>query len=121
MPDDPRPPESASPFLTSKVFIGAVVAAILALSAAFPGLEKIVGHDPVALETKITTGLALFAGLSALWTAIKRWIAPMNPLTVTQAAADIHPATIAAIAKTETANGLVPGSQPMSSRSINRQ
>lgn len=100
---DPVPlvTDGAAPFYTSKVFAGIIVAFLMSLGAAIPGLGKIISKDPVTLTLIVTTALSSIAALASLWAAVKRWFAPMQPLTTTQAKADVHPATIVAAEQKE--------------------
>jgi|ERR1700722_208836 len=89
----------ALPWYRSPVMIGAVVTIISTLAGLAPKAFAAVGlNNPTTIETTVAAAFQIFALLSGIFTAIKRTTSAVQPLTTTQAAADAHPATAAAVA-----------------------
>lgn len=88
---------AAAPWYTSKVQITQVVTLISALCAISPKVAKTFGLN--SLTDIQTTVEAVFGTIAFLAPVIGTWFrakSPLQPLTLTQAKADAHPATIAA-------------------------
>jgi hypothetical protein len=90
----------AIPWYKSPVYIGAVVTILSTITSLSPKLAALLG-SPDAISQNVTAFFSLVALGSGIFTAVKRQNSAVQPLTMTQAAADVHPATVAnAAAKT---------------------
>lgn len=87
----------ATPWYTSQVMIGTIVTILATMVGVFPKLGQLLGFTSTAVISNDVTAICqAIAFLAGVYTAIKRASASVQPLTLTQAAADIHPATKAA-------------------------
>lgn len=80
----------AAPWYTSPVQISQITAAISGVLTVFPQLANLVGLTDT---TKITAAVTVVAAVAG---AIFRARSKIQPLTLTQAKADNHPATVVA-------------------------
>jgi hypothetical protein len=77
--------------------IGTVVTILSMLAGAVPKAAAALGlTSPAAISNDVTAVFTVIGLLAGLFTAVSRAKAGVQPLTLTQAAADIHPATKAA-------------------------
>jgi hypothetical protein len=84
----------AVPWYTSPVYIGALVTVISTLATLAPKAANALGlTTPGAIQTSVQNVFGVIALLSGIFTALKRQSSTVQPLTLTQAQADIHPAT----------------------------
>lgn len=100
---------AAAPWYTSPVQKAQVVAAVSALVALSPKLGKLIGvntHTEAAAWVETIFGFITLVApiLGALWRARSQ----LQPLTLTQAKADAHPATIAVVTAQAAAATPVP-------------
>ena len=92
----PTPPLPAIPWYKSSVTRGALTSFAALLVVLAPKLAVLLGlTSNDAISAVIDNLLIVAAALSALYTFIARIRSPVQPVTLTQAAADTHPATIA--------------------------
>jgi hypothetical protein len=87
---------AAAPWYTSKVQIAQVVTLLSALTAMSPKIAATLGLTSLAAIQ--STVEAVFGTIAFIAPLIGTWFrskSPMQPLTLTQAGADAHPATIA--------------------------
>jgi hypothetical protein len=96
--DDDTPPNgAAAPWYESKVQIAQVTALVSALIAMFPKVGNYLGiTTPSQVAPWVETIFSFIALAAPLIGAILRAKSNYQPLTLTRAAADNHPATIAA-------------------------
>ena len=93
----PSPVVPAIPWYRSPVLISQVVTFISAATALSPKLAALVGlTTPDAITQAVTQVFGVVALVSTAYGAIKRAQSPVQPITLTQSGADIHPNTIAA-------------------------
>lgn len=86
----------ALPWYRSPVMVSQVVSAISALTAIAPKLATQFGlTSPDAITQVVTSVFGVIAFSAAMYGAIKRKNSTIQPLTLTQAGADIHPQTVA--------------------------
>lgn len=84
----------AIPFYKSPVYIGAVVTILSTIASLSPKLAAILGN-PDAISQSVTSIFSVIALGAGLFTAVKRKNSTVQPLTLTQGGADVHPATLA--------------------------
>jgi len=89
----------AIPFYKSPQEIGLVTTVLSGLIALFPRIGAALGH-PTQAETALLVQnvFGTIALLAPLVLAIHRARSPLQPLTLTPAAAEVHPATLTAAA-----------------------
>lgn len=86
----------AIPWYSSPVQIAQVTSAVSALIALFPKLGQALGWtSPSDISTGVTTIFGVIATAAAIYGSIKRASSPIQPLTLTQTSADVHPNTVA--------------------------
>lgn len=96
MADDPGT-VGAAPWYTSKVQIAQITSLVSALIVLFPKLGSALGLNTLdEVNTTITTVFAFIAVAAPLVGMIFRAKSTIQPLTLTQAKADAHPATLEA-------------------------
>jgi len=87
---------AAAPWYTSKVQIANVVAIVSALAAISPKIAATFGLTSLAaIQSTVEAVFGTIAFIAPLISSRFRASSPMQPLTLTQAGADAHPATIA--------------------------
>lgn len=90
----------AVPWYQSKVQIAQITSLVSAFIALFPKIGAALGlKTSDEINTTITTVFAFIAVAAPLVGTIFRAKSTIQPLTLTQAKADVHPATVAAEAK----------------------
>jgi hypothetical protein len=86
----------AIPWYRSPVMISQVVSFISALTAIAPKLTNAVGlTSPDAITQTVTAVFGVITLVSTTYGAVKRARSTIQPITLTQAAADVHPQTLA--------------------------
>jgi hypothetical protein len=107
---------AAIPFYKSPQTIGLVTTFVSAAIALYPKAGQLLGlNAPGAVERAVTTVFAFIALLAPLIGVIVRTKSTVQPITLTQAAADAHPVTQAAAVPTQAmptpiiAAPLIPG------------
>jgi hypothetical protein len=112
---DPVPVAAAAiPWYQSRVQIAQVVSLVSAAIAMFPKVGTALGlTNLVAIQTAVETIFGTVALIAPLVGSIWRARSTLQPLTLTKAAAAVHPATIA-VAAAQVANG-VPHASPVTS------
>lgn len=98
---DPNPTVGALPWYKSPVQVAQTASFISGLVALSPknGIFTALGlTDPATVTTDVTGAFAVIALLAGLWGLIARARSKTQPLTITQANAEAHPATAVAIA-----------------------
>jgi len=84
---------NAIPWYQSKVMIGAVVTVVSTLLGLTPKFASALGlTSPGAIQTAVDSVFQVIALIAGLYTAVTRQASPIQPLTLTQKAADAHPA-----------------------------
>jgi hypothetical protein len=97
MSDTTTPSAAAAPWYTSKVQITQIATILSALIAISPKLGTLLGlPTPGAVEAAVEAVFGGIAVVAPIIGSIFRAKSPLQPLTLTQAGADAHPATIAA-------------------------
>lgn len=92
----------AIPWYKSPVQISLVVTIISALIAAFPKIGQAIGlNTPGEVETAVQNVFAVVALVAPIIGSITRAKSTIQPLTLTAASAETHPATIAAEANSK--------------------
>lgn len=86
----------ALPWYRSPVFVGLIVSFICQVLAVV-GVDSVA---PDAIAKLVDLGLQLLAIGSAAFAVYKRKVSPIQPLTMTQQAADNHPNTLANVPPT---------------------
>src|SRR5882757_2251189 len=87
----------AIPWYRSPQTIGLITTAVAAAVALFPKLGVMLGlTSPGSISTAVENVAGIVALLAPVAGGIFRVKSKVQPLTLTQAAADIHPATVAA-------------------------
>jgi hypothetical protein len=87
----------ALPWYQSPVMIAQVVTAITAFTAIAPQVAVKFGlTDQSAITNTVSSLFGVIAFIATLYGAFKRKTSTVQPLTMTQAAADVHPATAVA-------------------------
>jgi hypothetical protein len=92
----------ATPWYNSKVQIAQVVALVSALTAISPKIASTLGLTSLAAIQ--TTVEAVFGTIAFIAPVVGTWFrakSTVQPLTLTQAAADAHPATLVANSQTK--------------------
>jgi hypothetical protein len=88
---------TAIPFYKSPQTIGLVTTFISAAIALFPKAGQLLGlAAPGAVESAVTGIFGAIAVIAPIVGAIVRTKSTVQPITLTQAAADVHPVTVAA-------------------------
>lgn len=83
---------NALPFYKSPVYMGAVVTILSTLASLAPKTFAALGlTSPGAISHTVDIVFQLIALVAAAFTAYKRSQSPIQPLTLTQAGADVHP------------------------------
>jgi len=86
----------ALPWYRSPVMISQVVSFLSALTAISPKLATALGWTSTdAINTAVTSVFGVIAILAPLYGAWKRKTSVIQPLTLTQTGADLHPNTLA--------------------------
>ena len=86
----------AIPWYKSSVTRGALISFATLLGVLAPKLAAVLGLTSTnAISAVVDNLLIVCAAIAALSTFIARVRSPIQPVTLTQAAADVHPATIA--------------------------
>lgn len=86
----------AIPWYQSKVYIGALVTLLSSLASLAPKLFIAMGlATPDAITTFVNAAFQIIAVVAGMYTLVKRKNSPIQPLTLTKAAAEIHPNTVA--------------------------
>lgn len=97
MPDADPNTLGAVPWYQSPVQIAQVSSLVSTLVALFPQVGKAMGLEtPSAVSNAVTLVFGVIAGVAALFGMVKRAKSNIQPLTLTQAKADVHPATLLA-------------------------
>jgi hypothetical protein len=95
-------PGAAAPWYQSAVQKAQVSTAVAALVALSPKLGNLIGvHSSVEAAAWVETVAGIYAVASPLVGILWRARSKLQPLTLTRARAEVHPATIAAIAKAD--------------------
>jgi len=83
---------NALPFYKSPVYIGAIVTILSTLASLAPKTFTALGlTSPDAISHTVDTVFQLIALGAGAFTAYKRSSSTIQPLTLTQASADVHP------------------------------
>ncbi len=99
MPDPAGDPQTigAVPWYQSPVQIAQVSSLLSTVIALFPQIGKVLGLETAtAVSNAVTLVFGLIAGAATLYGTFKRAQSTIQPLTLTQAKADVHPATLTA-------------------------
>lgn len=106
---DPLPPlviPTAAPWYTSPVQKAQVVAIVSALVALSPKIGQVLGiANPGQAAAWVETVFGFIALVAPILGSIWRARSKLQPLTLTQKAADAHPANIAAAAAVQASTG----------------
>jgi hypothetical protein len=87
---------SALPWYKSQVLISQIVTVISAITAIAPKVATALGLTSVdAINQTVTAVFGVIAVAATAYGAVRRVNSPLQPLTLTQADADAHPATVA--------------------------
>lgn len=87
---------SAIPWYKSPILISQIVTVVSTITAIEPKVATSLGLTSVdAINQTVTAVFGVIAVIATAYGAVKRVTSPLQPLTLTQAGADIHPATIA--------------------------
>lgn len=87
----------AIPWYRSPVFVGVATAILAQLAVVLPKVAAALGlTSPDAINHSVNAIFDSISLAATAYAAIKRVKAPIQPLTTTQAKADVHPATIKA-------------------------
>lgn len=87
--------QDALPWYRSPVMISQVVTAISALAAVAPKIATKIGLTSTdVISSDVTAIFGVIAILAPIYGAFKRAKSTVQPLTMTQAGADVHPNTI---------------------------
>lgn len=90
-------PVTAIPFYKSPQTIGLVTTFVSAAIALFPKAGQLLGlAAPGAVESAVTSIFGAIAVIAPIVGAIARTKSTVQPITLTQAQADVHPVTVAA-------------------------
>lgn len=114
-PTQGAPTAGAQPWYKSPVYVSAISAAVGAAAVVSP---KVAAFAGLATPDNIQSILTLVGGgvalVGSLFASIKRAASKLQPLTLTKAAAAVHPATIAAQAQAKAqVAGAVPVAPPV--------
>lgn len=86
----------AIPWYRSPVQIAQVTTVVSGIIALFPKVGQLLGWTtPGDISTGVTAIFGVIAVIAPIYGSIKRAKSPIQPLTLTQTAADIHPNTVA--------------------------
>lgn len=90
---------AALPWYRSPVYISQIVTIVSTLTALFPKAASLLGlSTPESVQTTIEALFTIIALGSGVVGEVKRRNSVVQPITLTQAAADDHPVTVAAVA-----------------------
>lgn len=93
---DPTQQLPAIPWYKSPVQIAQLTTAVTALAAVAPKAAAYLGlTTPEAISTTVQNVCGGVSFLALAYGIIRRALSPIQPLTLTQARADAHPATVA--------------------------
>jgi hypothetical protein len=102
--------QAAIPWYSSPVQLAQITTAISTLVALAPGIASRFGlTSPQAVQDAVQSIAGVVALIAVSYAGIKRARSTIQPLTLTQAGADVHPNTVAANAQAVAIHAAIPG------------